>query len=104
MYLECRGTGSPTVVLVSGLDSAADVWTGYQPNPSLAAFARVARFTRVCAYDRPGTPVGDNLTPSRSTPIPSRPQRKMRSPTCTPCCGPLASPAPLSWPATPTAA
>src|SRR5438128_1223641 len=26
MYLECRGSGSPTVVLVSGLDSAADVW------------------------------------------------------------------------------
>jgi pimeloyl-ACP methyl ester carboxylesterase len=70
MYLECRGTGSPTVVLVSGLDSAADVWTSYQANPSLAVFARVARFTRVCAYDRPGTPVGDNLTPSRSTAVP----------------------------------
>jgi pimeloyl-ACP methyl ester carboxylesterase len=56
-------------VLVSGLDAAADVWTGYQANPSLAVFARVARFTRVCAYDRPGTPVGDNLTPSRSTPV-----------------------------------
>ncbi len=35
-----------------------------------AVFARVGRFTRVCAYDRPGTPVGDNLTPSRSTPVP----------------------------------
>ena len=70
MYLQCRGTGSPTVVLVSGLDSAADVWTGYQPDPSLAVFARFARFARVCAYDRPGAPVGDNLTPSRSTPVP----------------------------------
>jgi pimeloyl-ACP methyl ester carboxylesterase len=69
MFLQCRGTGSPTVVLVSGLDAAADVWTGYQANPSLAVFARVARFTRVCAYDRPGTPVGDDLTPSRSTPV-----------------------------------
>jgi pimeloyl-ACP methyl ester carboxylesterase len=69
MYLQCRGTGSPTVVLVSGLDAAADVWSGYQANPSLAVFARVARFTRVCAYDRPGTPVGDNLKPSRSTPV-----------------------------------
>ena len=58
------------VVLVPGLDSAADVWTGYQPDPSLAVFARVARFARVCAYDRPGAPVGDNLTPSRSTPVP----------------------------------
>ena len=70
MYPECPGTGSPTVVLVPGLDSAADVWTGYQPDPSLAVFARVARFARVCAYDRPGAPVGDNLTPSRSTPVP----------------------------------
>jgi pimeloyl-ACP methyl ester carboxylesterase len=33
-------------------------------------FAQVAGFTRVCAYDRPGTPVGDDLTPSRSTPVP----------------------------------
>jgi pimeloyl-ACP methyl ester carboxylesterase len=70
MYLECHGSGSPTVVLVSGLDSAADVWTGYQANPALAVFNAVARFTRVCAYDRPGTPVGDDLTPSRSTPVP----------------------------------
>jgi pimeloyl-ACP methyl ester carboxylesterase len=70
MYLECRGTGSPTVVFVSGLDSAADVWTGYQANPSLAVFGGVAKFGRVCAYDRPGTPVGDNLTPSRSDPVP----------------------------------
>jgi pimeloyl-ACP methyl ester carboxylesterase len=30
-------------------------------------FAGVARFTRVCAYDRPGTPVGDK--PSRSNPV-----------------------------------
>src|SRR5947209_7248035 len=36
MYLECRGSGSPTVVLVSGLDSAADVWTSYQAHPSHA--------------------------------------------------------------------
>lgn len=69
MYLECQGAGSPTVVLVSGLDSAADVWTSYQATPSLAVFARVAGFARVCAYDRPGTPVGDNLTPSRSDPV-----------------------------------
>jgi pimeloyl-ACP methyl ester carboxylesterase len=70
MYLECRGSGSPTVVLVSGLDSAADVWTIYQVHPSLAVFNAVAGFTRVCAYDRPGTPVGDDLAPSRSTPVP----------------------------------
>src|SRR5262249_44710066 len=70
MHLECRGTGSPTVVLVSGLDSAADVWTGYQADPALTVFSRVAAFARVCVYDRPGTPAGDNLTPSRSDPVP----------------------------------
>jgi pimeloyl-ACP methyl ester carboxylesterase len=70
MYLECRGSGSPTVVLVSGLDAAADVWISYQAHPSLAVFNAVAKFTRVCAYDRPGTPVGDDLTPSRSDPVP----------------------------------
>jgi CubicO group peptidase (beta-lactamase class C family)/pimeloyl-ACP methyl ester carboxylesterase len=70
MYLECRGTVSPTVVLVSGLDSAADVWTSYQANPARAVFRGVAEFARVCVYDRPGTPLGDHLTPSRSDPVP----------------------------------
>jgi pimeloyl-ACP methyl ester carboxylesterase len=69
IYLQCRGTGTPTVVLVSGLDAAADVWSAYQARASNSVFARVARFTRVCAYDRPGTPVGDKLRPSRSTPV-----------------------------------
>src|SRR5438067_11580100 len=31
-------------------------------------FAGVAKFTRVCAWDRPGTPVGEK--PSRSDPVP----------------------------------
>jgi pimeloyl-ACP methyl ester carboxylesterase len=31
-------------------------------------FPEVAKFTRVCAYDRPGTPVGEK--PSRSDPVP----------------------------------
>jgi hypothetical protein len=78
MYLQCRGTGSPTVVLVSGLDSAADVWTGYQADPSLAVLAQVARFTRACAYDRPGTTVGEKLAPSPSTAVPQRDHRPIR--------------------------
>ena len=67
MYVECRGTGSPTVVLVAGLKASADDWSitkGSEP----AVFAEVAKFTRVCAYDRPGTPVGEK--PSRSDPVP----------------------------------
>jgi pimeloyl-ACP methyl ester carboxylesterase len=67
MYLECRGAGSPTVVLVSGLDAAADLWhRDEQPAPKV--FPKVAEFTRVCAYDRPGTPYGTGL-PSRSDPV-----------------------------------
>jgi pimeloyl-ACP methyl ester carboxylesterase len=70
MYIECRGTGSPTVVLVSGLQVAADLWDsplGRTPT----VLATVAQTTRVCAYDRPGTAraqEGGGL--SRSTPVP----------------------------------
>jgi pimeloyl-ACP methyl ester carboxylesterase len=64
MYLECRGTGSPTVLVVPGGKAAADDWTEASP-----VFAEVATFTRVCAYDRPGTPLADG-SPSRSDPAP----------------------------------
>jgi pimeloyl-ACP methyl ester carboxylesterase len=66
MYLECRGTGFPTVVLVAGLRGSAEDWNiAEKPGPPV--FAEVAKFTRVCAYDRPGTPVGEK--PSRSDPV-----------------------------------
>src|SRR5215470_4744340 len=66
LYLECRGTGSPTVVLVAGLRGSADDWiVAEKPGPTV--FAAVATTTRVCAYDRPGTPVGEG--PSRSDPV-----------------------------------
>ena len=64
MYLECRGTGSPTVFIVPGGRAAADEWTVHSP-----VFADVAKFTRVCAYDRPGTSLAEG-TPSRSDPVP----------------------------------
>jgi pimeloyl-ACP methyl ester carboxylesterase len=67
MYLECRGTGSPTVVLASGLKGSADDWNVTE-KPAPTVYAAVAEFTRVCAYDRPGTPVGEK--PSRSDPVP----------------------------------
>lgn len=67
MYLQCRGAGSPTVVLVAGLRGSAEDWNlAGKPGPRV--FPEVARFTRVCAYDRPGTPVGEK--PSRSDPVP----------------------------------
>jgi pimeloyl-ACP methyl ester carboxylesterase len=70
MYLECRGTGSPTVMLVPGLDSASDAWTTSQNKQEPPVFDAVAKFTRVCTYDRPGTVVGDDLTPTPTTPVP----------------------------------
>lgn len=78
MYLECRGQGSPTVVLISGGGIAGDAWDsplGEQPT----VMPTVAQTTRVCAYDRPGTtraraeggisrsdPVPQPVTPARS--------------------------------------
>jgi pimeloyl-ACP methyl ester carboxylesterase len=67
MYLECQGTGSPTVVLVAGLKASAEDWNvAEKQTPTV--LAELAKFTRVCAYDRPGTPVGEK--PSRSDPVP----------------------------------
>jgi hypothetical protein len=71
MYMECQGKGSPTVVLVSGFRGARDDWTHVidskgEPKPSgSAVFPKVGKFTRVCAYDRPGTTRMDGtLSPS----------------------------------------
>src|SRR3954452_25483857 len=67
MYLKCSGRGSPTVVLVGGLRASADDWT--IPDKSKpTVFTGVGNFTRVCACDRPGTPVGEK--PSRSDAVP----------------------------------
>jgi len=69
MYMECSGTGSPTVVLESGLRDAADVWSMSSAGEGApTVFPEVANFTRVCAYDRPGTVVGGE-SPSRSDPV-----------------------------------
>jgi len=71
MYLECAGTGSPTVVLVSGQRSSAAEWhttRSAATPPAPPVFEEVAKRTRVCAYDRPGTIVDEG--PSRSDPVP----------------------------------
>lgn len=47
LYLHCTGSGSPTVVLVSGLAEASTYWGGW-------IAPAVARNTTVCAYDRAG--------------------------------------------------
>src|SRR5258706_5145386 len=68
MYLECRGTGTPTVVFISGLRFAADQWSMAADPASTPAFDGVDRFTRACVYDRPGVVVG-GTTQSRSSPV-----------------------------------
>lgn len=70
IYLECRGRGSPTVVLESGGGDGGDVWQVVEPGSQLRpVLPAVARFTRVCTYDRPGTVLASGR-PSRSDPVP----------------------------------
>ena len=74
MYLECRGEGSPTVVLLTGYRDTARIWDADLPGyPQPHLFPAVAGFARVCAYDRPGTvgPYSDDPAQySRSDPVP----------------------------------
>ena len=82
LYLECRGQGSPTVILESGANGRADVWSRDLQEPAgerTMVQPGVSEFTRVCAYDRPGTmgevnpslePYGPLFYPSRSDPVP----------------------------------
>ncbi len=69
MYLECRGSGSPTVILESGYRNDAEIWSTPLEAGMSTVFPQVAKFTRVCAYDRPGTFLDANHL-SRSTAIP----------------------------------
>lgn len=55
------------MVLVGGLRASADDWT-ISDKSKPAVFPEVSKFTRVCACDRLGTPVGEK--PSRSDPVP----------------------------------
>jgi len=52
LFLSCTGTGSPTVVLEAGSGNGADTWAAVQPE--------IARFTRVCSYDRTGLGQSDS--------------------------------------------
>jgi len=46
MHINCIGQGSPTVILAAGTADFSTTWAYVQPE--------VARFTRVCSYDRAG--------------------------------------------------
>jgi pimeloyl-ACP methyl ester carboxylesterase len=69
MYLECRGSGGPTVVLEAGYRNDADIWSVEGAPGMTMVLPGVAAFARVCAYDRPGT-ILDAENFSRSDPVP----------------------------------
>ena len=52
LYLECSGVGAPTVILEGGLDTAAT-------QQFVPIVPGIARFTRVCAYDRANLGLSD---------------------------------------------
>jgi pimeloyl-ACP methyl ester carboxylesterase len=55
LYLECTGSGTPTVILQAGLGEASSSWARIAPD--------VATSTRVCAYDRAGHGHSDEAGP-----------------------------------------
>jgi pimeloyl-ACP methyl ester carboxylesterase len=46
LHILCEGTGSPTVIMESGLGDSSLIWALVQPE--------IAKTTRVCVYDRAG--------------------------------------------------
>jgi pimeloyl-ACP methyl ester carboxylesterase len=59
LHLDCTGTGSPTVVLESGLGGNSRLWGRIADG--------TAGTTRVCAYDRAGTGWSDDASGSRDS-------------------------------------
>ena len=80
LFLECRGSGSPTVILQSGFGNAGDIWS-LTDTSAPAVFPALAETNRVCIYDRPGAMItttnaggtvalADSALPGRSDPAP----------------------------------
>ncbi len=46
LYINCLGTGSPTVILEAGWGDDSSTWSLVQPE--------ISKYTRICAYDRVG--------------------------------------------------
>src|SRR5688572_896674 len=58
LHVICRGSGSPVVLLESGIAASSLSWAVVQPE--------IAKFTRVCAYDRAGLAWSDVASCPRS--------------------------------------
>lgn len=59
MHIDCIGTGSPTVVLDSGLGDSYLSWRKVQP--------QIAKITQVCSYDRAGLGYSDPSSQPRTS-------------------------------------
>jgi pimeloyl-ACP methyl ester carboxylesterase len=59
MHIDCTGDGSPTVILDSGLGESYLSWRKVQP--------QIAKFTRVCSYDRAGLGYSDASSQPRTS-------------------------------------
>ena len=73
LYLECRGTGRHTVILESGLRTRGDNWSRADllTHGGAAVLPEVAKFARVCTYDRPGTTLNPGeVSRSDAAPMP----------------------------------
>src|SRR6266705_745370 len=47
IYLECRGSGNPTVILESGYRNDAEIWSAQLEPGTSTVFPQVAKFTRI---------------------------------------------------------
>lgn len=61
MHLDCTGQGSPTVILESGLGDTYVSWRKVQP--------QIAKFARVCSYDRAGIGYSDSSLQPRTSKV-----------------------------------
>jgi len=69
LYLECHGSGSPTVIFEAGLRSRGDIWSWSRTGGTgTGVFPRITPVTRACIYDRPGT-LAHFPVVSRSDPV-----------------------------------
>jgi pimeloyl-ACP methyl ester carboxylesterase len=61
MHIHCTGQGSPTVMLESGLGDTYVSWRKVQP--------QIAKFARVCSYDRAGLGFSDSSSQPRTSKV-----------------------------------
>jgi len=61
MHIDCIGQGTPAVILESGLGDSYVSWRKIQPE--------IAKFTRVCSYDRAGLGYSESASGPRTSKI-----------------------------------